>query len=139
MTTRLNPRSLILPAALGLAAGIVSGNFAIGVAVFAVLIMPTVVRLYVAYAADNPRHLWFKRKLYGWGWVPVTWEGWLVTVLYVGLLAAFALTIDANSPPREIALTFVLPAILLTIAFFRIAYRKGEKPRWQWGEGRARE
>lgn len=81
----------------------------------------------------DPKRLWFKRKLYGWGWTPVTWQGWLVTALYVASLAAFALTIDETSPPREIAFTFVLPAVLLTATFLRIAYMKGEKPRWQWG------
>lgn len=80
------------------------------------------------------KRLWFKRKTYGWGWVPVTWEGWLVTFLYVILIMAFALTIDNNSSPREVAFTFVIPAVLLTITFFRIAYKKGERPRWQWGE-----
>lgn len=33
---------------------------------------------YLEYLKDNPKHLWFKRKLYGWGWVPVRWQGWLV-------------------------------------------------------------
>lgn len=25
--------------------------------------------------------LWFKAKNYGWGWYPVTWEGWTVTII----------------------------------------------------------
>ncbi|MCX6717702.1 MAG: hypothetical protein NTU76_03445 [Candidatus Taylorbacteria bacterium] len=24
--------------------------------------------------------LWFKRKTYGWGWVPSSWEGWFVVI-----------------------------------------------------------
>jgi len=28
---------------------------------------------------------------------------------------------------------FVLPFLILTIAFIGIAYKTGEKPRWQWG------
>lgn len=85
------------------------------------------------YYHDNPQGYWFKRKLYGWGWTPVTWQGWLVTALYVALVLFFACTIDTDSPPQEIAFTFLLPITLLTITFFRIAYHKGEKPRWQWG------
>ena len=23
-----------------------------------------------------PQKLWFKAKLYGWGWYPCSWEGW---------------------------------------------------------------
>jgi hypothetical protein len=79
--------------------------------------------------------LWFKRKRYGWGWYPVTWQGWSITLLYVVSVLAFALTIDENaSAPNEIFFTFLLPVLFLTITFIRIAYKKGEKPKWQWGE-----
>lgn len=88
---------------------------------------------YKAFVKDNPKHLWFKRKWYGWGWTPVTWQGWSISLLYVILIMAFALTIDDMSPPREIVLTFILPVTLLTITFIRIAYKTGEKPKWQWG------
>lgn len=80
------------------------------------------------------KKLWFKRKLYGWGWYPCSWEGWLVTLVYAALLVAFRLTIDEASPAREVWFTFLIPAVLLTIAFIRVAYKKGEKPRWQWGK-----
>ncbi|HZX50161.1 MAG TPA: hypothetical protein VFE94_03385 [Candidatus Paceibacterota bacterium] len=33
---------------------------------------------YIAYAKDNPKGHWFKRKLFGWGWTPVTRQGWAV-------------------------------------------------------------
>ena len=79
------------------------------------------------------KKLWFKRKLYGWGWYPVSWEGWLVTLLYVGLVLTFAFSIDETSPHEEVFFTFIIPLVLLTAAFIRIAYKKGEKPRWQWG------
>ena len=76
--------------------------------------------------------LWFKRKRFGWGWTPATWEGWAVTVGYVLILIASSMTIDDNSPAREIFFTFVLPVLLATITLFRICYRKGEKPEWRW-------
>jgi len=88
---------------------------------------------YIAYLKDNPNHYWFRRKVFGWGWTPATWQGWLVTAVFVALLLAFALTIDENSSGREIVFTFLLPIVLLTVAMIRIAYRKGEKPKWQWG------
>lgn len=83
---------------------------------------------------SNPKKLWFKRKLYGWGWTPSSWEGWLITLVYLVLVVLFSLTIDENSPTKEIMFTFVFPVVLLTITFIRIAYNKGEKPRWQWGK-----
>lgn len=90
----------------------------------------------VPYMTQRDNNIWFKRKLYGWGWVPVTWQGWLATAVYAGLISAFALTVDESSPVREIMFTFILPLTLLTIAFARIAYKKGERPRWQWGKER---
>jgi drug/metabolite transporter (DMT)-like permease len=80
------------------------------------------------------KNIWFRRKKYGWGWVPNTWQGWLTTVVYLILVIMFGLTIDETSPINEVMFTFVLPAVLLTITFIRIAYLKGEKPRWQWGK-----
>lgn len=79
------------------------------------------------------KKLWFKRKLFGWGWYPASWEGWLVTLLYIALVVLASLTIDGSSPPREVAFTFLLPVALITILFLRIAYRTGEAPRAQWG------
>lgn len=88
---------------------------------------------YIDYIKDNPKGYWFKAKLFGWGWVPATWQGWLVIVIYVALLIFFAKTIDETSSNREVMFTFILPATLLTLTFFRIAYKKGEKPKWSWG------
>ena len=90
-------------------------------------------RKYVNYLKDNPEGYWFKRKLFGWGWTPATWQGWLVTLIYAALVIGFALTINEGSPPREVMSTFILPVVLLTIVFIRIAVRTGEKPKWEWG------
>lgn len=98
-----------------------------------ILLIPTIIFVYIPYAKHNPNHFWFKRKLYGWGWTPVTWQGWGITLIYIVGIIAASLTIDKNSPIREIMFTAVLPIVLLTIAFIRIAYKKGESPRWQWG------
>ena len=93
----------------------------------------TYIKRCVEYLKDNPENLWFKRKLYGWGWTPVKWQGWLVIALYILGLVLFSMTIDENSPTREVAFTFILPVAIMTAALFRICYKKGEKPRWQWG------
>lgn len=94
------------------------------------------VKEYLAYLKDNPQHLWFKRKLYGWGWTPATWQGWLVIGVWFICVLFLAFTIDENSPPREVMFTFILPMALLTATLIRICYKTGEKPRWQWGESR---
>jgi len=88
---------------------------------------------YIEYIKDNPEGYWFKRKLFGWGWTPVTWQGLVVTVGYVAALLFFAFTIDENSSDREVFFTFLLPFTLITFTLIRICYKTGEKPKWMWG------
>ncbi len=88
---------------------------------------------YVDYLKDNPKGYWFKRKLYGWGWTPATKEGWIVTLLYILAILAFGLSLGSRTSDSEVFFMFILPVVLLTSAFIRIAYRKGEKPKWTWG------
>lgn len=127
-------KKLLFALIIALGVGLAMQDFAVGAAIFAVMLIAVWAPMYVKYAHDNPKHVWFKRKLFGWGWTPVTWQGWLVIAVYVGLMVLLGYTLDENSPPREVAFTFVLPAVILTTLLIRICYRKGEKPRWQWGE-----
>ncbi|HBO16419.1 MAG: hypothetical protein UR69_C0003G0030 [Candidatus Moranbacteria bacterium GW2011_GWE2_35_2-] len=93
---------------------------------------------YIAYLKDNPKGYWFKRKLYGWGWTPTKWQGWCVIFLYILLILSLVLTreeaIPGNPDSGSNFLTFALPIIVLTILLIVVAYKKGEKPRWQWGK-----
>src|SRR3989338_4594541 len=91
------------------------------------------IKEYKEYLKDNPQGYWFRARLYGWGWTPATWQGWLVLAIWFALVLFFAFTIDENSPAREVAFTFILPVLLLTATLLRICYKKGERPRWQWG------
>lgn len=77
--------------------------------------------------------LWFKRKRYGWGWTPATWQGRVITLVYLFLVAGFSLTVNDSSSSQKILFMFVVPVVLLTSIFIGIAYKKGERPRWQWG------
>jgi hypothetical protein len=88
---------------------------------------------YIAYVKDNPKGLWFKQKMFGWGWTPVKWQGWLVIVVYVALLIAATKTIDQSAPKDAVPYTFLAIVILLTAALFFVTYKKGEKPSWHWG------
>jgi len=93
----------------------------------------SIINKYIEYVKDNPEGLWFKRKVYGWGWVPARWQGWVVIGVYVGILILLGSTLDENSSDREAVFMFVLPLIILTSTLITICYKKGEKPRWQWG------
>lgn len=96
------------------------------------------IKEYVAYLRDNPKGYWFKRKLYGWGWVPVKWQGWCIIFLYIllilGLVSIREDAILGNPDSGSNFLTFALPIIILTILLIVVSYKKGEKPRWQWGK-----
>ena len=79
---------------------------------------------------------WFKRKLFGWGWQPATWEGWLAFIGYTFLVIGnfFFRYADRIEEHDAIAYRFVFDTVLLTIALILICVRTGEKPRWQWGK-----
>ncbi len=86
-------------------------------------------RNYFEYLKDNPEGYWFKRKLYGWGWVPVKWQGWMVVIIGIAIVIAGVYVGEADDAPGA-----ALIGILLMIAIvFAFGYWKGEKPKWSWG------
>jgi cytochrome bd-type quinol oxidase subunit 2 len=93
----------------------------------------SIIQEYIKYINDNPHGYWFKRKLYGWGWTPVRWQGWVVIGVYVVALLALALSVDKDANTKQFVMQFVLPLLLIITTLIIICYRKGEKPKWQWG------
>ncbi len=80
------------------------------------------------------KRLWFVAKRYGWGWTPVTWEGWLVTFVYVGgMVGYFSYYSAAIVSLTDTLMRFVLPFGIGTAFFVAVCYFKGERPRWRWG------
>lgn len=82
--------------------------------------------------------LWFKAKLYGWGWTPITWQGWLVTFGYVVILidqitSTMRYDKAGAGSVSDTMIYFGLNFILSTVLFLVICYMKGEKPGWRWG------
>ena len=81
---------------------------------------------------------WFRVKSFGWGWTPITWQGWVVTFLYAfALVPDFLKTNAASHSVSDFLITFGLHFVILTTFFLIICYTKGEKPGWHWGEKRA--
>ncbi len=72
--------------------------------------------------------IWFRRKLYGWGWYPVTWEGWAVIFVWAFLFTSIMVNIE-----RQVALR-VLFIFISVLVLIYVCYKKGEKPKWQWGK-----
>lgn len=78
---------------------------------------------------EEKRDIWFPAKEYGWGWgMPCTWQGWVVMLVYVGLVVAITIIIK---PASNVKLYFILG---LSFLFCLICWWKGEKPAWRWGD-----
>ncbi len=81
------------------------------------------------------KKIWFKRKLYGWGWTFGTWESYAVFVAYVFFLIYIFRTVDLSSHSgSDTLIGFTIPFLLTTILLLLICWWKGEKPRWQWAK-----
>ena len=82
--------------------------------------------------------LWFKARSYGWGWTPVTTEGWLVMLAFLvaigGVTAIFLYQLRHGADPGRAALFFMLGIAILSGALVAVAWLTGERPRWRWGE-----
>ena len=88
---------------------------------------------YVDYLKDNPEGYWFKRKLFGWGWTPVTWQGWVVTLGFIALILGNGIRFEASGATDGDVLLFFGETVILIILLILIAWRTGEAPKWQWG------
>ncbi len=81
------------------------------------------------------KKLWFKRKKYGWGWIPVSWEGWMTLSFYLILVLSLLRSVDiAQGSTKDILINFLPRIIILTAILIVICYKKGETPKWTWGE-----
>lgn len=66
---------------------------------------------------------WFGPKRYlGWGWTPASWEGWLVTLVYVVILIA------AGAFNKARPENFTATLIVTTAVFIAVIILTGDKP-----------
>ena len=72
--------------------------------------------------------IWFRRKLYGWGWTPTTWEGWLVLFVWLIFFIPLTIMVKYNWILNLVGI-FIMTSILIYVC-----YKTGEKPKWQWGK-----
>jgi hypothetical protein len=76
--------------------------------------------------------IWFKRKKFGWGWTPSTWQGWLITLAFPFVLAIPIIFIKHWS--KFTLNIFYGYLFSVTAGFFFVLFRFGESPKWSWGD-----
>jgi hypothetical protein len=77
---------------------------------------------------DRP---WFKPKRFGLGAYPATWQGWMLTVAYVGAVTGLATLRQDGALPNP---AWWALFVGVTGAFVAIAWRK-TRGGWHWHRG----
>jgi len=87
-------------------------------------------KAYTRYMAN--KKLWFRAKRFGWGWQPISWQGWIITLIYVLGLLNYVLQASREHSGSDFLIYFAMRFVPLTIVFLFICYIEGEKPGWHW-------
>lgn len=92
---------------------------------------------YWAYIRNNPKGYWFRRKAFGWGWVPATWEGVIVTIFSATALgftfANISMKSELGALTHDDWVDFLTNLGITVIGLSLILFWRGEPPKWQWG------
>ncbi len=83
---------------------------------------------------SNP--YWFKAKQYGYGAQPVTWQGWVLSLipLLVVVPGIWWITTHRSAANLTAILAWVLLMVVVTAVIAVISARKTDSPwRWRWG------
>lgn len=80
---------------------------------------------------------WFIPKSYGYGYYPITWEGWICVLIILAILALSAYTnsfFEITGPTTKEGFRFVLDlTIFLFVANPILQNKTEEKVTWKWG------
>lgn len=83
------------------------------------------------------KHIWFGQKRYGWGWTPVTWQGWLVVIVFTSAFTLVSLPLKSAVYPLRYVTIIYLPSLVILFGFLFIFFTlTGERPTWRWGTRR---
>lgn len=81
---------------------------------------------------------WFKRRRFGYGWIPTTVSGWLVIGVYliVVVLLSLILSFGGDDPTAKELILFFFSFSIATAALIAVSYLKGPRPKWRWGKSK---
>ncbi|MCA9344819.1 hypothetical protein KC946_03195 [Candidatus Saccharibacteria bacterium] len=83
----------------------------------------------------NNNKYWFKRRRYGFGWFPVSWEAWCLIVIYLLLVIIGSLFVGGESGSSLSSEVVIYLGLVLAgaVGLIFVSYLKGPKPKWRWG------
>lgn len=84
---------------------------------------------------DHKKYL-MKRRRYGWGWVPVTWQGWLLLAMQFAVIltaASFLPAKPAQPTISELVRFFLIVALTIGVLIL-VTIQASPSPRWRWGK-----
>ena len=79
------------------------------------------------------KKLWFRAKYWGWGWYPVSWEGWLTILAFVALMIGNAFRLHVSHTNHVHLGEFLVETAILVVILITICWWKGERLGWRWG------
>jgi hypothetical protein len=81
--------------------------------------------------------VWFKPKRYGYGATPIAWQGWALTLGFVGAIVGLvAMTIGFardGRTPAQYAIFFICAAVLVAALWIISKRTTDGEWRWRWG------
>ena len=75
---------------------------------------------------------WFKPKRYGYGATPVTWQGWMVTLLAVAAMITVSLCLRLTEKNDWVLVVMLGFDALVVVALVIVSRRKTDGE-WRWG------
>lgn len=72
--------------------------------------------------------LWFRAKRFGWGWYPVTWQGWTVLAVWLFVFVGIMSGLNQHASPW-VFLGKVFGSVIVLLV---ICWKTGERPSWRW-------
>jgi hypothetical protein len=89
---------------------------------------------------------WFRVKRYGIGWMPASWQGWIITFTYALIVVASSViftrvaasstdSLGSSVASDALIIRFSIWIFTLTLFFFWVCYKTGDAAVWHWGNG----
>ena len=75
---------------------------------------------------------WYKRRRYGYGFTPTSWQGWLMLGLMVLMLVIPAFFLGKSN--TEIVIGYLIYVVVVLGGSLYVIFSKSPTPKWRWGK-----